>query len=316
MSAPVVVLGVSRSGTTLLKAMLDAHSQLAIPSESYFIPQLWDRHGERPGRERFLADLTRLERLRKWGIDFDDVARRLPAQPTFSEAIDAIYRSYAETRGKPCYGDKTPLYMQHLDVLDRAFPGARYVHIVRDGRDACLSFLAMRRKPRFNIARPRGLADFACAWRREVRAARRFGRARTYAELRYEELVTEPEARLRELCAFLDLDYEPRMLQYYREDNPQLYADHPRLAQPPVRDARSWRRQMAHRDVALFEAIAGDVLAECGYERMFPRPGRRLRAAAERAAYAARLALWRVALPLVRKSPAWKLRQVYVRRTA
>ena len=62
MSSPTVVLGVSRSGTTLLKAMLDAHSQLAIPSESYFLPQLWDRHGERPDRDAFIEDLGRLER--------------------------------------------------------------------------------------------------------------------------------------------------------------------------------------------------------------------------------------------------------------
>ncbi len=316
MNAPVVVLGVSRSGTTLLKAMLDAHSQLAIPSESYFIPQLWDRHGDRPDRARLVADLQRLERLRQWGIDVDDVARRLNAQPTFAAAIDAIYRSYAEARGKPRYGDKTPLYMQHLDVLARAFPRAQYVHIVRDGRDAALSFMAMKRKPRFNVARPRRLADFAAAWRREIHAARRFGRTRPYLELRYEDLVAEPERRLREICEFLELEYEPEMLEYHRHEDPALYADHPRLAQPPVRNARSWRGEMAPRDIELFEAIAGDVLAEHGYARAFPRPRRQLRAAAERVAYAVRVVLWRRTLPLVRKSAAWRLRQVYVRRTA
>ena len=106
------------------------------------------------------------------------------------------------------------------------------------------------------------------------------------------------------------------MLEYHRREDPQLYADHPRLAQPPVRDARSWKRELPPGHVELFEAIAGDVLGESGYERAYPRPGRRARAIVERSAYAARLALWRNALPLVRKSPAWKLRQVYVRRTA
>ena len=66
-------------------------------------------------------------------------------------------------------------------------------------------------------------------------------------------------------------------------------------------------------DVELFEAIAGDLLSELGYERAFPRPGHRARAAAERAAYGARLAAWRIALPLVRKSPVWRLRQAYIR---
>jgi hypothetical protein len=310
----VVVLGVSRSGTTLLKAMLDAHSQLAIPTESYFVPQLWDRHGERPDRGELLADLSRLERIAQWSVDIQDVAQRLPAEPTFAEAIDAIYRSYADAQGKPRYGDKTPLYMQHLDVLPHAFPDASYVHIVRDGRDAALSMLAMRRKPRFNLSRPRGVGDFACAWQREIRDAQRFGRTRPYLELRYEDLVADPEARLRDVCGFLGLEFEPGMLEYHRRENPALYADHPRLAQPPVRDARSWRKEMRGEDAELFEAIAGDLLTELGYERAHPSPGRAARAAAERAAYTARLGVWRTTLPLVRKSPAWRLRQVYIRR--
>ncbi len=311
----VVVLGVSRSGTTLLKAMLDAHSELAIPSESYFLPQLWDRHGQQPERDAFIEDLTRLERLREWGVDPEDVRARLPERPTFAEAVQAIYRLYAESQGKSRFGDKTPLYMQHLDVLERAFPDARYVHIVRDGRDAAISLLAMTRKPRFNLARPRGVGDFAVAWQREVRDARVFGRTHPYHEVRYEDLVDQPEPRLREVCAFLELEYEPGMLEYHRREDPSLYADHPRLAEPPVRDTRSWRREMRPADAELFEAIAGDLLAELGYERAHPRPGRRARALAERAAYSTRLALWSKALPFVRKSPLWRARQVYIRRS-
>jgi sulfotransferase family protein len=295
--------------------MLGAHSELAIPSESYFIPQLWDRHGERPDRAVILADLGRLERIRQWGVDVDDLARTLPAAPTFAQVIHGVYSAYAEAQGKQRYGDKTPLYMQHLDLLARVFPDARYVHIVRDGRDAALSFLAMTRKPRFNVSRPRALGDFAAAWRREVLAARSFGRAHPYFELRYEDLVAEPEARLREICVFLGLEFDPAMLEYHREADLDITVDHVLLARPPVTTARKWREQMAGRDVELFEAIAGDALTELGYERAYPHPGRRARAAAERALYGARLAAWRTALPLVRKSPAWRLRQVYIRRT-
>jgi hypothetical protein len=313
-SSPTVVLGVSRSGTTLLKAMLDAHSQLAIPSESYFLPQLWDRHGAEPEREAFVEDLRRLERLREWGVDPEAVRARLPARPTFAQAVQSIFQLYAESRRKPRFGEKTPLYMQHLDVLDRAFPDARYVHIVRDGRDAAVSLLAMTRKPRFNLSRPRGIGDFAVAWQREVRGAQAFGRTHPYHELRYEDLVEQPESHLREVCAFLELEYEPAMLEYHRREDPLLYADHPRLAEPPVRDTRSWRKELQPADAALFEAIAGDLLEELGYDRAHPRPGRRGRVLAERAAYSTRLAVWSKALPLVRKSPLWRARQVYIRR--
>jgi hypothetical protein len=319
--APIVVLGVSRSGTTLLKEILDRHSQVAIPTESYFIPQLWDRYGPRPDREAILGDLDRLARVREWGVSADDVRGRVSAEPAFAEVVDAVYRAYADGRGKPRYGDKTPSYMQNLDLLDRVWPDARFVHIVRDGRDAALSFVAMRRRPRFNWARPRGLGDFACQWDHEVRAARQFGSNAAdgrYLELRYEDLVAEPEPRMRAVCDFLGLAFEPAMLEYHREIDATTLEDHPRLAEPPTTGVRDWREQMAPGDVERFEAIAGRLLGELGYARAFARlsDAARARAAFERAAFRARLTSWRCALSLARRSPAWRLRQVYIRRTS
>lgn len=317
-SSPVVLLGVSRSGTTLLKEMLDHHSELAIPSESYFISQLWDRHGASPDPEQFESDIGRLPRVREWGVTPADVRERLPAQPTFAEAIQAVYRAYADRRGKRRFGDKTPAYMQRLDVLERAFPGALYLHLLRDGRDAALSFVAMRRRPRFNWARPRGVGAFAAQWRREVDGARRFGReqaAGRYRELRYEDLIAEPQASLREACEFLGLEFEPAMLDYRRSEA-QL-VDHPRLAEPPTPGARRWRDQMAPGEAERFEAIAGELLAELGYERAYPEPTIPVRANAilQRTALAVRIALWDAALTVARKSPVWRLRQIYMRRT-
>ena len=318
---PVVILGVSRSGTTLLKEMLDGSSELAIPSESYFIPQLWDRHGPEPDPEAILDDLGRIQRVREWGVTPGDVRRRLPEDPSFRDVILPVYRAYAERRGKGRFGDKTPAYMQHLELLDSVFPGAQYVHIVRDGRDAGLSFLRMRRRPRFNWARPRGLDDFACQWDLEVRAAREFGATTArgrYLELRYEDLVVQPDRRLREVCDFLGLAFEPKMLEYHREVEQERLQDHPRLAEPPARGARDWREELAPVDAERFEAIAGPLLEDLGYPRAHPRPARKilLRARVLRAAFRLRVSAWKKGLALVRRSPVWRARQVYIRRTS
>ena len=305
---PVVILGVSRSGTTLLKEMLDEHSALALPSESYFVPQLWDRHGKRPERAAFLEDVGRLARIREWGVTRAAVDELLPAEPTFADAIGAVYRAYADLRGKPRYGDKTPSYMQRLEVLERAFPGAQYVHLVRDGRNAALSFLAMHRRPRFNMARPRGLLSFAAQWRRELEGARRFGARlgpERYRELRYEDLVDDPEGKLRALCAFLGLDWEPGLLEYHRGVDAGALADHPKLAEPPGPGRSDWRTQLIAAQQERFEAVAGPMLDVYGYERRFPRPSPATlaRAAAERAGLAARIRTWDVSLAVVRRSP-------------
>jgi hypothetical protein len=318
--APVVILGVSRSGTTLLKEMLDQHPSLAIPPESYFIPQLWDRYGEWPDPEKFVSDIGRLARVQQWGVTPADVHERIPDQPAFADAIRAVYQAYADTRGKPRFGDKTPAYMQRLDVVERAFPDAQYVHLVRDGRDAGLSFVEMRRRPRFNWARPRGLAAFAAQWRREVTGARCFGRelaAGRYLELRYEDLVADPESALRMVCGFLELEFDPEMLGYHRSQGARRLPDHPRLVQPPTA-GRRWQEQMAADDAECFEAIAGELIAELGYQRAHPEPSTSVRARAllHRAWLAVRITLWDTALPLVRRSPIWRLRQVYIRRTS
>lgn len=316
---PIIVLGVSRSGTTLLRSMLDRHPDVAIPTESYFIPQLHDRHGDRPDRARIIADVGRLQRVREWGVAPDDLAARLGSSPTFAEVIDAIYATWAERRGATRYGDKTPLYMQHLDLLDRVFPTASYVHIVRDPRAAGLSFVGMRRKARFNWSRPRRVEDFACQWRMEVGDARALGRRvgeGRYLELRYEDLVADAERHLRRIASFLGLEYDPVMLDHTRAVTAGTRDDHQLLAAPPTPNVRDWRSQMTARQVARVEAICGDLLESAGYERVAGRPGvaTRVRAGIELVAHRVRLATWKVAVAGARRSPAWLLRQRQLRR--
>jgi hypothetical protein len=320
-AAPVVILGVSRSGTTLLKEMLDRHPDLAIPSESYFISQLWDRHRAEVDADGFAADLARLERIAAWGVDPAAVRARLPARAPFPEAVQAIYACYAEARGCRRFGDKTPLYMQRLACVARAFPDARYVHIVRDGRDACLSFLAMRRRPRLNLSRPRGVAGFAAQWQMEITDARAFGASLSgerYLELRYEDLVRDPRSQLQRVCAFLALDFDEAMLEYHRAVDPSLLTDHPLLAGPPRPPRSSWREGLPLADLRRFEAIAGDLLDDLGYERAHPTPSALERAlgVCARARERALVRLWWAAVALVRRSPLWSARQAYIGRTA
>src|SRR5215470_10707933 len=215
MDPPVIVLGVGRSGTTLLRVMLDRSSELAIPYETFFVPQLAHRHGARPSLDKFLDDLGRLRTLYDWGITPDDVRPRLHAGMMTSEAISAIFEVYAEREGKPRWGDKTPLYMQQLPLLERLFPGAFWVHLVRDGRDAALSFLDLPEGFSGRTwAQPRTVAQFAARWRTEVLAARQLGShvGGRYLELRYEDLVAEPERELRGICEHTSLPWEPLML--------------------------------------------------------------------------------------------------------
>ena len=307
------VLGVRRSGTTLLRVMLDRNPALARPDESYFIPQLARRHPSPVDPDSFVDDLRRLPTLVEWGLSPDAVASRLRTGMSTGEAVAAVFETYAADRGKPRWGDKTPLYMQHLPLLERLFPTARFVHLIRDGRDAALSFLAVPRGIMTEgWGHPRDAAGFACQWETEVRSARSLGMrvgAARYLEVSYEELVADPEAELRRICRFASLEYDSGMLGYVGETESARKEHQRRLAEPPRVGVRDWRTEMPQADVAAFESIAGDLLDELGYD--VSRPGRDAR---RLALYAARTRAWRAVGSVTQRSPLWRRRHAVLER--
>jgi hypothetical protein len=310
MNPPLIILGVRRSGTTLLRVILDRSTGIAIPDESYFVPQLAHRHRGKVDRVRFLDDVRRLPTLLEWDVPPDDVAIRLRDRMSAGEAIGAIFEAYAAKHGKPRWGDKTPMYMQHLGLLERLFPDALYVHLVRDGRDAALSFLQM---PEGVVTRtwahPTDVGGFACQWRIEVVATQSLGKrvgASRYLEVRYEDLVADPPSVVRSICDFAHLPFELGMLDYAGTVDVSAKPHQQRLRQPPTRGVRDWRSQMSAEDVQAFETIAGDVLAELGYDVLAPpvRPPRTL----PLAWYRARVSGWNAAAYLAQRSPRWRRR--------
>jgi hypothetical protein len=310
-SPPLLVLGVRRSGTTLLRVMLDRSSQLAVPDESYFVTQLAHRHGRRPDIEAFAEDCRRLSTLRDWGVTPDDLDLR-PGTTT-GEAIAAVYARYAALQGKPRWGDKTPMYMQHLPLLARLFPEARFVHLIRDGRDAALSFLGV---PPGIMTRtwwqPRSAVDFACQWRTEVEAAQRLGRRvgpERYLEVRYEALVADAPGELRRICAFANLPFEDEMLAYAGAVDVSAKPHQQRLLQPPTRNVRDWRTDLAEEDARAFEGVAGDLLRRLGYDLLVPE-GRypTTEARARLARYRALVTAWNATSYATQRSPLWRRR--------
>ncbi|MGH8935748.1 MAG: sulfotransferase family protein [Acidimicrobiia bacterium] len=269
------LVGSGRSGTTLLRAMFDSHPEMAVPHESHFLVPIARRRAryEQPAGldlETFVADLVGHPWFSRWGIPEEEVREALARdRPTeCAEAIRGVFALYARRLGKPRYGDKTPGYVSQIALLAAFLPEARFVHLIRDGRDVALSLREMEWGPADPL-------EAALYWKERVemgrRAGRRLDRGR-YRETRYEDLVRDPEGTLRELCSFLALTFDSVMLQY-PERAAELTAPaeyphrHRRIALPPTTGLRDWRRQMSREDLARFEAVAGGLLTELGYER-------------------------------------------------
>ena len=274
-------LGRGRSGTTLVRAIFDSHSQMAVPNESYFVAAMSaNRHRyETPSGfqlETFMQDLFRRRGFISWGLDLEAVREELlENRPgSLADAIRAVYRVYAREHGKTRYGDKTPIYVMAIDPVAAILPEAVFVHVVRDGRDSALSY---REVP----WGPATIEESAFRWRRAVGKARSSARTldpSRYTELRYEDLVADPEKVVRAICHFIGLGYEEEMLKYFeRADEVTALMRHPQtrsgIYKPVSSGLRDWSTQMPPSDVVRFEAIAARSLVEYGYPLSSHRVG-------------------------------------------
>jgi hypothetical protein len=258
--------------------MFDSHPELAIPGESYFITELAEANRHAFERDRAIAALLGHHRFRQWGLDEGRAREAIVASDPvdYVEVMRAAYRAFADHQCKPRYGDKTPIYVESIEFLAELFPEARFIHIVRDGRDAALSLVEM---PGWG---PDTIRAAAVYWKKKVLMGRTAGRALEpgrYREVRYEDLVADPEGTLRQLCDFIELRYDSAMLRYPERAAAIVAPDylpdtHTHIARPPTEGIRDWRREMAAADVDAFQALAGEVLVASGYE-LAPRSAAR-----------------------------------------
>jgi hypothetical protein len=266
-NTPFFVVSAPRSGSTLLRVMLNRHSRLCVPPESHFIPQLIRNFGEAPKASAFWQALRPHPRFDKWPVNFDALEARLRTVPADWNALfSAVFMQVTEEQGKARWGDKTPDYVQHVGLLHRVFPEAKFIHLVRDGRDVASSLLKV---PWWEGSAARA----ARYWRKLVDKGRMAGRRLPeghYLEMCYEHLVTEPEKTLREICAFLNESFEPAMLSYYESSDESVkesqLAWHENLKRPVTADSIGrWRRDLSPRDAGLCELFARDLLREYRY---------------------------------------------------
>lgn len=222
-----VIVGAPRSGTTLLRLMLDAHSELTIPPETGFLPIGFGRP----------ADLrqTFFQRVTQYPADapaWDDYG--IPAEQFWTELLTiepfrigdglrCFYRLYAAKFGKTRWGDKTPGHVFGMAPIEKRLPEAHFIHLIRDGRDVALSW-----RPHW-FAPSQSLEELVDHWTNWVETGIRAGQScRRYIEVRYEQLVAEPRAVLNEICRFLDLELEDAMLNSHCQAASRLAEHGPR----------------------------------------------------------------------------------------
>ena len=270
---PFFILGSQRSGTTMLRLMLNNHRNLCIPHESAFItlfyPQLAE-YGDissRSVQEKLLEDVSR-HRLVERGKLITSKERVLDHEiHDYRSFIEAVFSAYAEQFGKSRWGDKTPFYTGDVDVIRKIFPDSKIVHLVRDGRDVMVS--------QKNIEwMSQNFVTLARDWKWKTTLMHKIGNVigDDFLEVRYEDLVRQPEEKLREICSFLGEDYDPEILTYADEatdvvPDESLKWHRNSVKLPDPRKIGAWQEKLTASEKILFDDVAGDTLELFGYDR-------------------------------------------------
>jgi len=280
-----VIVGCPRSGTTLLRFMLDAHPQLAIPPETGFLSSaklLKSRDCEQ-FLQRMIEHPPTAPAWEDFHISTTEFHEQLLKIQPFNvpSGLRLFYKMYAARFEKSRWGDKTPMYSRTMLEIEKILPEAYFIHIIRDGRDVAVSLRDQWFSPGHDIETQ------ALYWRENVEDAQRQGKqCLHYLEIKYEDLIMDTEAALHKICNYLSLDFHSNMLKYYENSPNRLkehlerrradgtllvsYADRQKqqlsTTQPPLPSKIGlWRTGLLAEEIRKYEGIAGPLLQKFEY---------------------------------------------------
>ena len=281
---PIFMIGTQRSGSSLLRLMLNQLPEIAVPHPPHILQQIMPlvpNYGDLSDDENFsqlVDDVCRLVELSPvpWEgvvLDRKEIVRRCREQ-SVTAVHGAVYDICAEAKGALTWCCTSMANIHYSVEIESYFRSPKYIYLYRDGRDVAVSLSkAMAGEKHFyHIAR-----DWAATQELALALREKIGRQR-FASVSYEGLTAYPELTARFLCAFLDLTYRESMLDHYRSEEAMQdttsNASWKDVTGPVIPDNdRKFLREAATWDIAIFESVAGHVLDTFGYARTVVQPG-------------------------------------------
>lgn len=256
--SPIIIGGCRRSGTTLLRVILDSHPAICCgPESGLFLPRS--------------PDLRRLAEL--FDFSLSDLKQLRHESGSQGEFIDRLFSAYRTRAGRVRWAEKTPQNISVMDFIFDRFPNARFIHMIRDGRDVVCSLrkhLKLVGKDVVPVEKEGSFSNAITRWERAIHTGMQFRNDSRYVELKYEDLVLEPERCLRRIFEFIGEDYEPSVLEFHRRKSPSRgvskFPHNPRAVEPMSTDSIGrWRTELTPEQRAELWDRVGKLLVQLGY---------------------------------------------------
>ncbi|WP_293125317.1 sulfotransferase [Microcoleus sp. bin38.metabat.b11b12b14.051] len=286
-SSPIFIIGAERSGTTLLRLMLTAHSDICIPPESLFFVALESKYGTvsdlRPQIEDFLNDLynNNFHRFGEWNFDRELLLNNLTnnQQLSYVQAVYTVYQTYRQQFDPTAsiWGDKNPFHIYQLGKIRRYFPGVKVILIVRDFRDCYNSVkkLVAKKQERGEVwPGLKTVEELTHQWNQVVKIIEKYHQKwEQFYLVYYEDLVREPSVQLAKICKWLGVDFQESMLEFYHKNAaeglvpPSQIMWHPNTLEPVgIKGINAWKDELSLAELETIELMNWQNLEKLGYK--------------------------------------------------
>lgn len=274
------ILGNPRSGTTLLRLMLSAHSIVIVPPEAGFSVYLYEKYSKQAySNEEFIYLLKNTSKIENWNLDFKRLLTSLTKEHinNITDAINMTYIFYANSiKGNRCLiGDKNNYFLHHINSLLQLSPNAKFIHIIRDGRDVACSYKGLMSrdiKSKYAPNLPVKIQDIAIEWKENNQKIITDLIGLPVYNVKLEDLIDHPEDELAGLCRFLGINYEQNMLDYHKKEYSNLFEpkdfDQWKLKNRKtlINDSYKYKTILTINEIKIFEKYAGEKLKLWGYK--------------------------------------------------
>ena len=281
------IIGRPRTGTTLLRLLVEAHPNVIIPPESPIILSLYKKYQHKEfwteqDLEALLRDVQKQQYFNAWLIKEEKLRSEImkcKGECTFFDIIKKIYLTYPSMFSKEdikLIGDKNPVYALYIKRMHQLYPDSKFIYISRDYRDNYLSLIRVNFEiplvPLVVFRWKFAYLQFKKLWKRNPD---------TFYFLRYEDLASNPEEEIKKVYAFLGIEYKQEVFDFYKKEkemkeaygNSRELLDIHRSLLNPVNTSRinTWKEKMSDKQIRMADLVAGRTAEECGYERKFKK---------------------------------------------
>ena len=280
MGAPFFIVGASRSGTTMLRLLLNAHPNIGVPKELAYFERCarftdidkWKVQDIKTDDFRgFVHGFLQKKQLALHGIDLKKLEAEIleDGGPDLGRPFRMTMDAWAKKEGKTVWGEKTPKNLFYVDIIQEMYPDTKFVYIIRDPRAVVYS---MNRFARFQDDSVVNAFNWLQAATKGYRLLMNHVPEERRYILRYEDLVGDVESTTRELCSFIGVPFDEKMLEFYQKSDTNIHPHSKELGgvhtlTKPITPVSvdKWQEGLTRTDIANVETVCEEQMNHFGY---------------------------------------------------